>query len=88
MVDYTWRQGTQSDGPGDAPERNAMCPMATMCERLMNRPHSGIGPFVAGIMLIVIGALILVEPRILVWLGGAALVLFGFMLLMLARFIR
>lgn len=90
MVDYAWRQGTESGGPGDAPPRSpmAMCPMATMCERMMNKPHSGIAPFVAGITLIVVGALILVEPRILVWLAGAALVLFGFMLLMLSRFIR
>ena len=90
MVDLAMRQGTDSGGPAGAPPRGpmAMCPMASMCGRMMSKPHSGVAPLVAGIMLIVLGALILVEPRILVWLAGAALMLFGSMLLILSRFIR
>jgi uncharacterized membrane protein HdeD (DUF308 family) len=59
-----------------------------MCERMLKKPPSAFAPMLAGIALIVIGALIFVEPRILVWLAGAALVVFGIMLLMMARFVR
>jgi len=66
----------------------AMCPMAKMCEGMMKKRSTGYSAMVAGILLIIVGALIIVEPRILVWLAGAALVLIGVILLMMARFIR
>jgi uncharacterized membrane protein HdeD (DUF308 family) len=62
--------------------------MATMCAGMMKKPPSGSAAMVAGIALIVLGALVFVQPNILVWLAGAALVLMGIMLLMMARFIR
>ena len=89
MLEDLTRQGAEPLGPSAtlSPSPMAMCPMARMCERMLKKPPS-FAPILAGIVLIVIGALILVEPRILVWLAGAALVLFGIMLLMIARFIR
>jgi uncharacterized membrane protein HdeD (DUF308 family) len=66
----------------------AMCPMGKMCEGMMKKPPTGYLAMVAGILLIIVGALIFFEPRILVWLAGAALVFIGVMLLMMARFIR
>jgi uncharacterized membrane protein HdeD (DUF308 family) len=62
--------------------------MAKMCEGMMKKPPSGFSATIAGIVLIVVGALIFVEPRLLVWLAAAALVLVGIMLLMMAKFIR
>jgi uncharacterized membrane protein HdeD (DUF308 family) len=41
-----------------------------------------------GVLLIVFGVLIVIEPAILVWLAGAACVFLGIMLLMMANFIR
>jgi hypothetical protein len=66
----------------------AACPMANMCRGMMGKPTSGLPAVLAGLVLIVIGALIFVEPRILVWLAGAALILLGVMLLVISRFIR
>ena len=66
----------------------AMCPMAKMCEGMMKKLPFGFSAMIAGIVLIVVGALIFVEPRILVWLAAAALVLVGIMLLVMAKFIR
>ena len=90
MLENFPRQGTETRGPGvtPPPSPRAMCPMARMCERMLKKPRSALAPVLAGIVLIVIGALIFLEPRILVWLVGAVLVLFGIMLLMMARFIR
>lgn len=84
------QQQMEAGGPGTTPGPSpmAMCPMARMCEGMMKKPPSGFAAMVAGIMLIVVGALIFVEPRILVWFAAAALVLFGIMLLMMSRFIR
>lgn len=90
MIEDATRQRTGPGGPGITPPPSpmAMCPMAKMCEGMMRKPPAGFAAMVAGIMLIVAGALIFVEPRILVWLAAAALVLFGIMLLMMSRFIR
>jgi uncharacterized membrane protein HdeD (DUF308 family) len=63
-----------------------MCPMAKMCAGI-TRP-SGLLLMLPGIVLIVVGVLIAIEPKILVWLMAAASVLLGIILLMTASFIR
>lgn len=90
MVEGATRPRTEPGGPGITPPPSpmAMCPMAKMCEGMMKKPPSGLSAMLAGIVLIVVGALIFVEPRILVWLAGAVLVLFGIMLLVMSKFIR
>ena len=90
MIEDTTRQRTEPGGPGIPPPPGpmAMCPMAKMCEGMMKKPPSGFTATIAGIVLIVVGALIFIEPRILVWLAAAALVMVGIMLLVMARFIR
>jgi len=90
MIEDAARQGTEAGGAGATPPPGpmAMCPMAKMCEGMMKKSPSGLAAMVAGIMLIVVGALIFVEPRILVWLAAAALVLVGIMLLVMAKLIR
>jgi uncharacterized membrane protein HdeD (DUF308 family) len=55
---------------------------------MTEKPPSGLMAMLAGAVLIVLGMLVVVEPRILVWLAGSALVLFGIALLMIANFLR
>jgi uncharacterized membrane protein HdeD (DUF308 family) len=65
----------------------AMCPMAKMCERMMEKPHSGSLLILPGALLIVLGVLIFVEPRIVIWLVGSVAILMGALFFMIARFI-
>ena len=65
-----------------------MCPMAETCTGMMKKPYSGFGLLVPGGLFIGLGILIVIQPRILVWLMAAAFVLLGAMLLMMASFIR
>ena len=90
MIEYATPQRAEAGGSGTTPRPSpmAMCPMAKRCEGMMKKPPTGHSATGAGILLIILGALIFVEPRILVWLAGAALVFIGVMLLMMARFVR
>lgn len=65
-----------------------MCPMAKTCKGLMEKPFSGFMMVFPGIFLIILGVMVLVEPRILVWLVAAVLIMMGIATLMFARFIH
>ena len=65
----------------------AMCPMAKMCGRMMEKPPSGAILMLPGALLIALGVLIFLEPRIVVWLAGAVAILMGIMFFMMARFV-
>lgn len=90
MVQDTTLRTTEPTVPGirRRPTPMAMCPMATMCKGMMEKPPSGLLLMLAGAVVIVVGVLIFLEPRMLAWLMGAAFVLLGVMLLMMASFIR
>ncbi len=45
-------------------------------------------PIVPGVAFIAVGALILIEPKVLVWLVAAASIVMGIVMLMLANFVR
>jgi len=83
-------QQPESNAPGSTPSPTpmAMCPMASICKGMMKKPPSGVVPTLAGAVLIVLGMLIFIEPRILIWLIGSAFVLFGIALLTMASFLR
>jgi len=66
----------------------AMCPMAAMCKGMMEKPPPGFLTVLPGVVLIALGVLIFVEPRMLVWLMGTAFILFGIALLMMGNFLR
>jgi hypothetical protein len=66
----------------------AMCPMAKMCMGMMEKRPSRFLLTLPGGLFIVLGVLIVVEPKILVWLIATASVLMGIMMLMMAGFIR
>jgi len=68
--------------------QNDVGQMAKMCGRMMGRRFSPLALVVAGVLLIAVGALIVVEPAILAWLLAAGSVLMGLMLLTMAGFVR
>jgi hypothetical protein len=61
--------------------------MAKMCGRMMEKPRSGSFLMLPGALLIVLGVLIFVEPRIVVWLVASVAILMGLMFFMMARFV-
>ncbi len=65
-----------------------MCPMAATCKGMMEKPLSGFALIVPGIVLIILGVAVLIEPRILVWLVAIALIVMGIAMLMLVKFMR
>jgi hypothetical protein len=66
----------------------SMCPMAGMFRDMTAKPSSGFLLMLPGLVLIVLGVLIAVEPRVLAWLAAVITILFGIALLMLATFLR
>lgn len=66
----------------------AMCPMASMCKGMMDKPLSSFILIVPGLVLIILGVAVLIEPRVLVWLVAIALIVMGGAVLMLAKFMR
>lgn len=70
------------------PEHLPMCPMAETCRGMMKKPPSGFALIIPGIVFIVIGVLIVVEPTILVWLVAVAFIVIGVGMLFLANFVR
>ena len=72
-----------ASGPANA---MAMCPMAKMCTSMMEKPHSSALLMLPGVILIALGLIIFIEPRIAVWLVGGFVILMGLMFFMMARF--
>ncbi|HSD42753.1 MAG TPA: hypothetical protein VLD36_12910 [Burkholderiales bacterium] len=89
MIENTTERAAGQKSPGVTPRASpmAMCPMARMCARMMEKPHSGSLLMLPGALLIALGVLIFLEPRIVVWLVGIVAVLMGIMFFMMARFI-
>ena len=65
-----------------------MCPMAETCKGMMEKPRFGFMFMVPGIVLILLGVAVLIEPKILVWLVAIALIFMGIAMLMMAGFMR
>ena len=63
-----------------------MCPMAEMCKGMMNRRMSSFTLIVPGALLIRLGIVVIIEPRILSWLVAAALIVMGGAMLAMAKF--
>lgn len=64
------------------------CPMAETCKGMMEKPLSRAASFVPGTVLVVLGILIVLEPKVLAWVIAAGFVLIGIMLLLMAGFMR
>ena len=65
-----------------------MCPMAETCKGMMEKPFSGLALLIPGIVLIILGVSVLIEPRILLWLVAVGLIVMGIAMVMLSRFMR
>jgi uncharacterized membrane protein HdeD (DUF308 family) len=65
-----------------------MCPMAETCKGMMEKPRSGFMLLMPGLVLIILGVAVLIEPKILAWLVAISLIFMGIAMLMLARFMR
>lgn len=90
MTEHALREPGQPTASGTTQPKGmmAMCPMARMCMGMTEKRPAGFLLMLPGILMIAVGVLIVVEPKILVWLVAAASVLLGIMLLMIAGFIR
>lgn len=90
MTQDAVKHAAEPETPETKPSQGAMgmCPMGRMCTGMMKKPSSGWFLMLPGILLILLGVLIVVEPRILVWFIAAATILFGIMMLMMAGFFR
>ena len=69
-------------------EKMEMCPMAGMCKGMMAKQHSRLVLLLPGLVLILVGVIILIEPRVLVWLIAAVVIFLGIFFLMIANFIH
>ena len=86
MSETLWQQPASDSSPDMTPRADpmAMCPMAKMCARMMEKPRFGSLFMLPGALLILLGVLIIVEPRVAVWLAGAFVILLGMMFFMMA----
>jgi len=64
------------------------CPMAQTCRRMMEKPFSSFMIVIPGIFLITLAVIVVVEPRVLVWLVAAVLAMMGTAALLFAKFIH
>jgi len=62
--------------------------MASMCKGMAKKPGSGYMLMLPGILLIIGGFVIILEPKILVWLIASVSILMGMMMLFFANFFR
>ena len=65
-----------------------MCPMASMCKGMAKKPGSGYMLMVPGLIFIIVGIVIILESKILVWLIASVSILMGVMMLFFANFFR
>lgn len=89
MVQDTANQSAEprtATGPCEC--STARSSMATMCMGMMGKRPSGLLLMLPGILLIAVGAAIVIEPQVVVWLLAAGSVLLGAALLVMGGFIR
>ncbi len=66
----------------------AMCPMASVCRGMMQKRFSGMWLVIPAVVFISLGVLMVIEPRILLWVMAAGFVLLGAMMLMMMGLMR
>ena len=65
-----------------------MCPMAEACKGVMGKPASRFALIIPGVILVILGVTVLIEPRILAWLVAISLIVMGIGMLMITKFVR
>ena len=66
----------------------AMCPMANACKGMMNKPMAGPVLVIPALVFVILGVAVLIEPRILAWIAGIALIVMGIAMLVFGGFMR
>ncbi len=64
----------------------AGCPMASMCGGFFEKGTSRFLLMLPGVLLILLGVAILIQPQVVVWLVAGAAVLLGVAMLLMAHF--
>ena len=72
----------------DVKEPMEMCPMASMCRGIVAKPPSRLLLMIPGFALILVGFLILLEPKVLIWLMAAVAIMLGVLALVIANAIH
>jgi len=62
------------------------CPMASMCSGMFGKARSRFLLMLPGVVLILLGVAILLQPQVLIWLVAGAAVLVGIAMLLMAHF--
>jgi len=62
------------------------CPMASMCGGIFEKGTSRFLLMLPGVLLVLLGVAILIQPQVLVWLVAATAVLMGIAMLLMAHF--
>lgn len=65
-----------------------MCPMASVCSGMAAKPKFGFLLLIPGLLLVLGGVLIFIEPRVMVWLLAGASIFIGVVMVFFAMFIR
>ena len=66
----------------------AQCPIAEVCQSMLNHSRMGLVLLIPGLLFVLGGILILLEPTVLVWLLGCTSILLGLVMVTLASFFR
>jgi hypothetical protein len=69
-------------------EKMEMCPMASMCKGMMEKRRSRLVLLLPGLVFILLGIVVLIEPRVLVWLIAAVVIVLGVLFLMMGNFLH
>ena len=64
------------------------CPMAKRFDEIIGKSQLGLYLMIFGIMLVVLGVSIVVQPKILIWLAAAVATIMGLALLVAAYYIN
>jgi len=62
--------------------------MAETCKGMVEKPRSGVLLMLPGVVLIILGLAIIMQPQILAWLIAIALIVIGIGMVMMANFVR
>ena len=62
--------------------------MAAMCKGMMEKPGSRFLLMIPGAVLVIVGVLILIQPKILFWLMAGTSILIGIIMLVFTNFIN
>jgi len=64
------------------------CPMAGMCQGMINGPKASVYLTILGFVLVFVGILILIEPKLLAWLIGCMFILLGLAMFTMTAIMR